>query len=124
MKNILFNNEKEKNLFLSKHPEYSSTYSEINSSNSSLKYKYCIYCDAPKPPRTHHCKICNICYLKMDHHCPFLGNCIGLKNHKNYTLVLFYASIATAYEIIFTLYFLQIELNKITNFHPSMYFLF
>jgi len=29
----------------------------------------CKKCISPKPPRTHHCSICNKCYLKMDHHC-------------------------------------------------------
>jgi palmitoyltransferase len=29
----------------------------------------CKKCISPKPPRTHHCSICNRCYLKMDHHC-------------------------------------------------------
>lgn len=29
----------------------------------------CRKCISPKPSRTHHCSICNRCYLKMDHHC-------------------------------------------------------
>lgn len=29
----------------------------------------CKKCINPKPPRTHHCSICNRCYLMMDHHC-------------------------------------------------------
>uniref|UniRef100_A0A4D5RZQ9 Palmitoyltransferase n=1 Tax=Ixodes scapularis TaxID=6945 RepID=A0A4D5RZQ9_IXOSC len=33
----------------------------------------CKKCIAPKPPRTHHCSICNRCVLKMDHHCRILS---------------------------------------------------
>lgn len=33
----------------------------------------CKKCIAPKPPRTHHCSICNRCVLKMDHHCRILN---------------------------------------------------
>jgi palmitoyltransferase len=29
----------------------------------------CKKCIAPKPPRAHHCSVCNKCVLKMDHHC-------------------------------------------------------
>ncbi|XP_026674225.1 palmitoyltransferase ZDHHC16 isoform X2 [Ceratina calcarata] len=29
----------------------------------------CKKCIKPKPPRTHHCSVCNRCILKMDHHC-------------------------------------------------------
>lgn len=32
----------------------------------------CKKCIAPKPPRTHHCSVCNKCVLKMDHHCRIL----------------------------------------------------
>lgn len=35
-----------------------------------------------KPPRARHCKFCNRCCIKMDHHCYWIGNCIGLYNTK------------------------------------------
>lgn len=33
----------------------------------------CKKCISPKPPRTHHCSVCNRCILKMDHHCRILS---------------------------------------------------
>ncbi|KAK3554265.1 hypothetical protein QTP70_020127 [Hemibagrus guttatus] len=42
----------------------------------------CKKCIMPKPARTHHCGICKTCILKMDHHCPWLNNCVGHFNHR------------------------------------------
>ncbi|KAK2876980.1 hypothetical protein Q8A67_021076 [Cirrhinus molitorella] len=42
----------------------------------------CKKCIVPKPARTHHCSICSRCILKMDHHCPWLNNCVGHFNHR------------------------------------------
>lgn len=40
----------------------------------------CIYCEQPKPPRAHHCRICNRCVHGFSHHCGVLRTCIGEKN--------------------------------------------
>ena len=43
--------------------------------------------------RCHHCRVCNICVLRMDHHCPWVYNCIGFRNHKYFILLLIYSAI-------------------------------
>ena len=43
-----------------------------------------------KPERAHHCSVCETCVLKMDHHCPWLGNCVGYHNFKEFFLFCFY----------------------------------
>ena len=57
----------------------------------------CQRCLRTKPDRTHHCSQCNQCILKMDHHCPWVANCIGFRNHKFFLNMIFYASVTTLF---------------------------
>lgn len=41
-------------------------------SRSDHIWRWCSRCNAPKPPRAHHCSVCRRCVLKMDHHCPWV----------------------------------------------------
>merc|ERR1719266_2556272 len=50
----------------------------------------CKKCIHPKPPRTHHCSVCDKCVLKMDHHCPWINGCIGHFNHRYFFFVMLF----------------------------------
>ncbi|KAG4127369.1 hypothetical protein ERO13_D10G212000v2 [Gossypium hirsutum] len=60
-----------------------------------LQSKYCDKCAAYKPPRTHHCRVCKRCILRMDHHCLWINNCVGYWNYKAFFNLILYATIGS-----------------------------
>ncbi|KAI5581966.1 hypothetical protein POPTR_007G060100v4 [Populus trichocarpa] len=48
---------------------------------TSIRNLKCSYCNVEQPPRAKHCHDCDKCVLQFDHHCVWLGTCIGRGNH-------------------------------------------
>jgi len=59
--------------------------------------KDCKNCKVPKIVRSHHCQICGYCVFKMDHHCPWINNCVGLNNHRYFILFLTHIFLGTVF---------------------------
>jgi palmitoyltransferase ZDHHC9/14/18 len=45
------------------------------------KIKLCSTCMIIRPLGVSHCRVCNSCVERYDHHCPWVGNCIGKNNY-------------------------------------------
>ena len=59
----------------------------------------CIPCGKSKPGHFHHCSRCNQCIPCMDHHCVWLGTCIGEHNRCMFCLMLAFFLIYLAHVI-------------------------
>ncbi|XP_053331071.1 palmitoyltransferase ZDHHC3-like [Spea bombifrons] len=57
----------------------------------------CNRCETYRPPRAHHCRICHRCIRRMDHHCPWINNCVGELNQKYFIQFLFYTGLTSLY---------------------------
>ncbi|KAK1870070.1 hypothetical protein I4F81_012532 [Pyropia yezoensis] len=53
-----------------------------------------------KPDRTHHCRRCGMCVMKMDHDCVFIANCVGAGNHKFFLSFIFWAFLGTLFTTV------------------------
>ncbi|KAG7549446.1 Palmitoyltransferase DHHC domain [Arabidopsis thaliana x Arabidopsis arenosa] len=73
-----------------------SSWSNSNATETRKCDKYFAY----KPLRTHHCRVCRRCVLKMDHHCLWINNCVGYANYKAFFILVFYATVASIYSTV------------------------
>ncbi|KAK8916342.1 putative S-acyltransferase [Platanthera zijinensis] len=67
---------------------------ELYPPGSSSRSWTCLYCNVSQPPRSKHCHDCDKCVLQFDHHCVWLGTCIGKGNHCRFWWYIFAETVA------------------------------
>ena len=76
---------------------------DISTKRRGIKnYDYCPICNIwiHKNIDARHCKICGMCIEKYDHHCDWIGKCVGRKNINEFYFIMIWVVMVIVYFII------------------------
>lgn len=63
---------------------FDKTIPEDVPSDEARLWRWCDFCNGFQPPDGAHCPQCNICVAGYDHHCVWMGTCIGKRNYRHF----------------------------------------
>jgi hypothetical protein len=66
--------------------------------------KFCETCHIYRPPRSVHCHLCDNCVEVFDHHCPWVGTCIGRQNYRFFIIFIACLSFQTSLVMYMSVY--------------------
>jgi hypothetical protein len=115
---LSLSSEEDNNLPITNKNIISKRKQKIISEKYDFEVSKCKSCYVLRPSFTHHCSECHNCILDRENHCPWMNNCIGLFNRKNYILFCLYSVISVSYS--FLIYFYYKVLKNFSHYRDSL----
>ena len=81
----------------------------------------CKKCNFQKINRSKHCRICDKCIEKFDHHCIWINNCVGAKNFKYFLYFIFIHWVLVTYASILAISVIYYEIKEKELFNQIYY---
>lgn len=66
------------------------------------------------PKRSNYCRVCQVNVAYADHHCPYIGKCLGVNNYAHFYLLMIYGLLGMLYALYVTLpYFYRCDIRPL-----------